>query len=545
MKKHTLIQGAGILALAGIIVKCMGIFLRIPVGNMIGDIGMSNYSPAYIIYSFLLIVSTAGIPIAISRLISEYRALGDYHTAERVFSIAFKLMFALGLFFAVVLFVFAENIAEFLGNTDAAPAMKVIAPALLFVPLLASFRGYFQGMQNMIPTALSEITEQFMRVVVGLTCTYIFFYILKDGSILDSYDKYTRGAVGATIGAPVGAFFALSLMALIYKLARPNIKKKLVNAKSDYSISDKTILKNILAIAIPVMLGAALYNILTIIDTIVVIPRLKAGVGMDETMAKALYGQLSGFIYPILGIPLVLLQAVMISIVPIIAAAYKIKDKISLSDNLNMGLRLSSIITFPCAIGMFVLSKEILLLMYPNQVKSAIEASSILQIASIAIILTMIMQIITSILQAIGKQMIPIKALIVGVVVKFVSAWILIGISFINIHGAIISNILAFGVMIFIGYSSMIKYSKVHVNCFNVFIRPMIAAVVMGLFVYITKFICGKFIPSSTIVTLLAIIIGVFSYIIMVVKTKTITEEEILMMPKGEKIHSIMSKFVK
>ena len=196
MNKQSLIKGATVLAAAGIVVKILGAVFRLPLVNWIGDTGMANYGPAYYIYAFLVILATSGLPVAISKMVSESIAVGNYYQAHRVFTLSSRLMFGMGLTFFLILFIFAPQIAALMSNPDSAPAMRMIAPSLLLVPIMAAYRGYFQGMQNMKPTAVSQIVEQFFRVVIGLGAAYILFFVVGDG-VFGGYDKYAGGAAGA------------------------------------------------------------------------------------------------------------------------------------------------------------------------------------------------------------------------------------------------------------------------------------------------------------------------------------------------------------
>lgn len=544
MKKQSLVTGASILAIAAIFVKVLGMFFRLPLVNWIGDTGMANYGPAYYIYSFLVILATSGLPVAISKMVSESIAIGNYYQAHKVFRISSKLMRIMGIIFAVVLFVFAGYIADIINNPDAALGMRVLAPALIFVPIMASYRGYFQGMQNMKPTAISQVVEQFFRVIVGLGAAYVLFYIWQSSSH-DIYDKYARGAAGAVLGATAGAFAGLILILFIYKLAKKNILQRVRNSSHLGSASNKEILKRVLIIAIPITIGAAIVPLMNLVDSAIVMKRLTEGAGFTQQVAKELYGQLSGFVGPLVNIPQVLIQAVGVSIVPIIAAAYKMKNRGEINKNVNLGIRISIVVGYPCAVGLIALAKPILLLLYPNQQASAANATSILIISGIGLFFFTTVQILTSILQGVGKQMIPATNLLIGIVLKIVLTWILVGICSINVDGAVIANVVAFGIAMVLNLRALKKYLKVKLDVMQVFVKPLFSAAVMGV---ITAFVYKfgySLVHSNIIITIVSVVIAVVVYIIMIFITKVVSLEELKLLPKGEKLVKIASKFIK
>ena len=233
MSNKSLVKGAAVLAVAGIFVKVLGAVFRIPLANYIGTEGMANYSPAYYLYAFLLVIATAGLPVAISKMVSERCAVGQFREAERVFKVSRSLMIALGVVGFCLLFFFSDSIAGLINIKGASLSMKATAPALLLVPLMSSYRGYFQGMQNMVPTAVSEITEQIFRVAVGLAAAY---FMMNSAAIAADYENIERGAAGGCFGASAGAVGGLATILVIYFMVRRQIKGRIHR--------DRTILPN-------------------------------------------------------------------------------------------------------------------------------------------------------------------------------------------------------------------------------------------------------------------------------------------------------------
>lgn len=543
MNKQSLVRGTTILAVAGIVVKVMGAFFRLPLVNWIGDTGMANYSPAYYIYAFLIILATSGLPVAISKMVSESIAIGNHYQAHRVFKLSTTLMCVMGFVFFILLFCFAPQIASLMNNPDAALGMRVIAPALLLVPIMAAFRGYFQGMQNMKPTAISQVIEQLFRVCLGLGAAYYLFFKVS-GEFLGEADKYVRGAAGANFGATAGSIGGLLMILFIYALARKSILRRVNRTRKMGSASSKRILKRVLVIAVPITIGAAIMPILNLIDSALVMNRLTAAAGFSQSEAQSLYGQLSGFVSSLINIPQVLTQSVAVSLVPIIAASNKTGDFDKLNDNVSLGIRMSVIIGYPCAIGLMVLAKPILLLLYPSQAESAANAASILVIMAFGLIFLSITQTLTGVLQGVDKQMVPVKNLLIGMVFKIVITWILVGIPSINVNGAAVGTVVAYIVAISLNMRAVKKYTGVKVDNNLTFVRPLISSAGMGVFAF-GAYKLFMLAGHNSIATLLSVAVGGAVYVIMVFLTKSITKDELSVLPKGDKIAKLVDKFVK
>lgn len=544
MSKGTLLKGAATLGAAGIVVKVLGAVFRIPLVNWIGDIGMANYNPAYYIYNFFLVLATAGIPIAISKMVSERVAVGHYGEAHKVYRISFGLMGAIGMLSFIVLFIFAPQIANLVNNPQAALAMRAIAPSLIFVPAMAALRGYFQGMQNMRPTAVSQIVEQLFRVIVGLSLAYVLFNMTGESGFAVKFDAYERGAAGASFGATAGAIAGLLTILLVYALSKKSIEYRISHSHNEAYEPTGLILKRIMIIAVPITIGAAIMPITNLVDVTIVIGRLQdAGIGYEE--AKGLYGQLGGFVGSLVYLPQVLIYAVAISLVPLISAAHRIGDTVSLKENISLGIRLSCIIGFPCAAGLMALSEPIMLLIYPAQAESAISAAHILFTMSIGIYFLSVSQTLTGVLQGVGKQAIPVRNLMIGIALKIVITWTLTGIPSINIQGAAIGTVVAFAVAAVLNYFAVKKYTGAEIRIGKTFGRPFLAAAIMGLTCKGVYELLRLWIDSNTIPTLIAILSGVLLYGVMILVTKTISRDEVGKLPKGDKLLKVFGRFIR
>lgn len=527
--KGKLVKGAAILGIAGVTVKFLGAILRIPLTNWIGNEGMSYYSTAYSIYSVLLIMSTAGLPIALSRLVSERIALGQYKNAQKVFRISVMLMGSMGILMFLICFFAGDFIATKIGNEPAGAALRAISPALLFVPVLAAFRGFFNGRQNMNPTAITEICEQLIRVVVGLTLAYIFSL---HGTATATEDL-AKAASGATLGASLGSLGAFALMLLIYMLNKRVIDRKC--ARNLQEVEDTGVLiKKIIWIAVPIIIGSEIMPLMNLVDTSVVVNTLHDS-GFTLTEARAKFGLLVGFCTTLVAFPQIFTQAVAVSLVPNLAAAHKLGEKEKLKDNLNISFRLTMIMAFPSAIGIFSLAQPILLLLYSSQRESAIEAVPALKMMALGVILLAFAQTLTGALQAIGKQYIPVANLGIGCVVKLVLTIVLVANPSLNIVGAVIGTNMAYLTASILNFIYVMRYTGVRVDIIATFVKPLLASLVMGGIAWgIHKMLVG--ILGNSLTTLIAIVFAMAIYGVLLILIKAITPKELEESFVGRKI---------
>ena len=314
--KESFLKGALILGMAGIVVKIMGAFFRIPLGNIIGSTGLGYYQTVYPVYTLFLTLATAGFPTALAKLVSEQRAIGDYGGADKTFRISYTVLFITGLVSFSAFFFGADFISSvILKNSGAYAALIAISPALLFVPLMSSYRGYFQGRREMTKIAVSQIIEQFFRVVLGL---FLAYTLMKNvGPQL--------GAAGGTLGAAIGGFASAVYLIFVY-IRNGKTRKAEIAASSNKKLdSTWTIIKKLLSVAIPISIGACVMPLVNMVDSVVVVRRLTE-IGFDIEQANSLLGQLSGMAISTVNLLIVIDQAIGMSLVPAISEAHALKQ---------------------------------------------------------------------------------------------------------------------------------------------------------------------------------------------------------------------------
>ena len=521
-----LMKGATILVIAGIVSKIFGAIFRIPLTNMIGAEGQAYYSAAYAVYNLLFVIATAGFPVAISRMVSSRIAEGDFINAHKSYKLAMKVSWALGIISFIVMFFGAGAIAAAYKNPGAEASMKAISVALLFTPVVASMRGYYQGRQNMKPTGITEVVEQMMRVAVGLTLAYMFYKT-----------NLQYAAAGATFGASAGIIAALAAMAVIYARDKDS-RSKLLEGSIVKDETDKKRLKELFAFLIPITIGASVMPIMFNIDAGIIVRRLLA-TGWDPVMAKKLYGLMGGFCDPIINLPNIFIDAICISLMPAVTTAFTLNNKKDLDDHIKTGLKTMMIITYPCAIGLIVLAKPILTMLYYRKYDEALLAVPALQILALSIITLSIMRTLQSCLQGIGKMMLPVYNLFIGAIVKAISSYILLGIPAVNINGAAIGSVLAYVTAGILNFRALKKYTDVSLDMKSIFVRPLIAALIMGAAAIASYKLLYLITSSNAVSTLASVMFAAAVYFVSAFLTGAVTKDEIELIPKGDLIYRL------
>ncbi len=535
MSDNKFLKGAAVLGVAGILVKVMGMFFRLPLTNWIGAEGISYYSSVYPIYVFFLTISTAGIPVAVSKMVSERTVIKNYEGAHKVFHTALWIMAAFG-FVSYMIVHFGAGFIEdtVLKNPGTIYSLEAIAPSLFLVPIMATYRGYFQGRQNMSPTALSQFFEQLVRVIVGLALAY---YLIPTG--LEAVNA------GATFGCTAGAAAGLLVVVIIYLLSLPTIRSKIRRNRSHaQSESTRWIVRRLLAIAIPITIGACILPLMETIDSAVIMRRLQA-TGWSLVESKELWGRLGGYCNSLVGLPQAFTQAVVMSLVPAIVAAYSVGNMDETKKTIGLGMRASMLISFPCAVGMFVMAEPILHLLYPKQLAEATATVPTLRLMCVGIVFMSALQTFTADLQGVDKQSVPVKNLAIGALAKLVVTYILVGIHAINVNGGPIGTIVAYVVAMLLDVKYLKKYVNMKFDYTLTYIKPGLASILMGIAAVLSYKLLFWLTASNAVATLLGICVGAGSYFVLIFVLKAITLEEVAMLPKGEKIVRVLKKVIK
>jgi stage V sporulation protein B len=493
MKKQSLIRGTLVLGIAGILAKSMGILFRWPLIMLIGDEGIGYYQMSYPLYMFFIAIAS-GVPIAISKMVSEKNAIGDSVGAVQVLKSALMVMLILGGGFTFFLLVSSKSLISIFGwDFKAYYSLMGIALAPVIISVMSSFRGFFQGMQNMYPTAISQIIEQLGRVCIGVGLAYL---------LLPKGIHYSAG--GAAFGAAAGG--ALAGIYLMYKY----IKNRKEFSK-DYVKVDSVILGKLLNIAIPISLGATAGSVMSLIDSLLV-PRKLLEAGFSSTQATTLFGQLTGKAFVLVSVPLTLSMALCTSLVPIIAEAHLLNRRNEVLHKVETAIRLSAAIAMPCFLGLNFMATPILSLIFPGHA----DGYKILQILSLSIPFIIISQTSTAILQGLGRYIAPVINLGAGCLLKIIITYILVPMPAFNVYGAAIGSIGGYIVASILNMRLLTKTLKISVNYYQIMIKPAFAAILMIIAVVFIYMNVYNYTVSNGISSLAAIGLGVVIYGILI-----------------------------
>ena len=465
-KQRSLIGGISILGVAGLICKVVGVLYRIPLSNMIGSLGMGLYGQVMPWYNLLLSITSAGIPVAISRMVSHYVTIGEPGNARKVFKTALKLLTVLGIVSTVILLLFSRLIATLVKTPQGYQSFICIAPSLFFVCIMSAYRGYMQGMRRMMPTAVSQLIEQVGKVAVALPFAIVGYN--EGGWIL--------GSAGALLGTSLA-----ECVAMLYMIIRCHFVKTPPALPNESQVSDRSLAKRIVMIAIPITLGACIVPLSNSIDA-AMLKRLMMDSGFTEEAAQARHGLLTGIVFPLINVPTALAMAMSTNLVPAVASGLARKDMKYVARETGIGLQVASVVGFPCSIGMSLLARPIVFLCFGRSYSpdELLIASSLLEFSAMTIILFTMVQATSGALQGAGKQKIAMLTLVAGVVCKIILNAVLVSRYDINIHGAPIASLACYTVSMIPNLYYVCKYTSYKFSVMNIIIRPLAAAAVMG-----------------------------------------------------------------
>lgn len=525
MSRDTFLKGALILTVAGIVVKLIGSVNRILLSRLLGGEGIGLYQMAYPIYLLALSVSSAGIPVAISIIVAEKIALGDYRGASRVFRISLVVLAATGLLFTFLLYFGAGWLVEnhIVRDPRAYYAIAVLAPAIFFVTILSSYRGYFQGLQMMTPTAVSQIVEQFFRVVTMI----LFAYLLLPRGI-------EFGAAGASFGAAPGAAAGLLVLIYFYWRGKSGFQHQMNHQPLINQESGVSIITRIVRLALPVSLANIMLPVVSSIDLIIVPQRLEAA-GFSVEHATELFGYLTGMAVPLVNLPTILTASLAASLVPAVSEAFTLNNSQKVVQRTKTAMRISNLITIPAFVGMWLLAEPISLLLY-----STPNAGTSIAVMSIGVFLLGIHQVSTGVLQGLGHTAIPVVNMAISAVVKIIMSWILTAMPEFGIKGAAWATNADFGVAAILNMYFVYRYVGFAMDIKDT-LRAFFAAAVMGGAVLLTYDAAMVKLLHNSLATLVSIVVGGAIYGAVLLLVGGVSARDIERIPRvGAKLASIL-----
>lgn len=537
-KLNNFIVQGGILAIAGVLVRMLGLVKRIPLSYIIGDVGNSYYSAAYEIYNIVLTISSYGIPLSVSKLVAARVNKGNYRNANKVFKCALAFALVVGTVSSVLVFVFSRQLSIVMNEPMSNLALMVLSPTLFIVAIMGVFRGYFQGIGSMVPTAFSQLIEQVVLICVSLSCSYLLTkrgarvgLILQNPNYANAY-----GAAGATLGCSVGALCGLIFLIFLYKAYSKKIKKQIYRDPSHVIEGTGAVFGALICTIIPVILSNTVNNVSNFLDQFLY-NRIMVERGLTE-IKSVNWGIYSGKYLVLIGVPIAMANAMGASSVPTIAGVMKNKLYDEAKDKIGKVIRITMMISIPCAVGIAVLSPSVMYLLFST---TNMTGPNLLRIGALGIILFSFSTLTNGILQGMSHMREPIThalialAIHMGILVlllKFTN-WNIYAVAFSNnIFSLIICALNLLSISRVLGYKQEIK---------KTFITPLISSLIMGVVIFVIDMLLMKNGFSRPLI-LITILIGAVVYFIVMVILKGITQTELCALPGGSKIYKIMYK---
>ena len=538
IKKQTFLQASLILMFANLTVRVIGAIFRIPIYKLLGELGYANYQHAYSLYQIFFTISTAGLPVAISTMISVADLNKNYEEERKIFKLALISFVIVGAVGSGAMMFGAGAYSEFVGNPNAAYSILILAPTLFFVCITSAFRGYFQGRQNMIPTAISEIIEASGKLLIGIGAA--MYSLSKYPGRLDIAAAFAIS--GLTVGSAVGVLYLYIKKLLTAPFRKRGWHEVPGDSYVGYPIKkSREILGDIIKLSLPIMMSSSIASLAGMIDSFMMTRRL-IDIGWAAETAVGTYGQYYGLAVPFFSLPNTLVVPFAVSIIPVIAAAFSENNVHSIKSTAESALRVSSMVAAPCAFGLMFLAKPILSLIYPERMDQVSATAPLLSILGIAVIFVSMMTVTNAMLQAQKQAMKTIISMACGMIVKTVTSYILIGIPEINRYGTPIGTCLCYLTIMALNFYFLAKYTKALPKIRRTFVKPFVSGAIMAAFSVLCYIMTDKILNSPRIAALFALVVAVASYFISIIALKTLTKEDVLLLPKGAKLYEFMKK---
>lgn len=521
---ESFMQGVFAIMFSQVLIKIFGMIYKLYLTNKegFGDAGNAIYSSGFQIYALLLTLSSIGVPNAISKLVAERLAVGDSKGAHRIFKVAFATFSIIGGIGTLILFYGAKYIAyNMLQIPEAEYTLVALSPSIFFVAISSVVRGYFNGRQNLKATANSQTIEQVFKTCLTIIMVAVIGAFSSNNTIIM--------AAGANLATTLSTFLSFAYLYLYYGERKKEIAQDIKSSTNYKAYRIKDIIKTILSVSIPISLSSLMSVITKNIDAITVVSGLKTF--MTEASAKIQYGILAGKVDALTAVPLSLNIAFATALVPTIASAKAVGNIQTARERTELSLLITILIGLPCTVGMFVFAPQILNLLFPN----ANRGELLLQISSLTIIFSVLIQTVNAGLQGIGKIMVPATALGIGVIVKYILNLILIKNPSIGVYGAGIASLCCNVVVFLIGITVLIKNMKLQLDLGKFVIKPILSTGMMAIVSLYVYNVLQKLIANQ-LATVISIACAGIIYIISLLILKNLTKEEIYKMPKGDKI---------
>lgn len=539
--KDDFIAQGTMLAVATVITKVIGAIYRIPLANTLGDTGNGFYGYAYQIYAMALMVSSLSLPTAVSKLVSAKMAVGEKKNAVRVFLSSMLFAIVVGITVTAVIFFGADVIAAYwMKSPLSVYALKMLAPGLFLVAVMAVIRGYFQGLGSMMPTAISQIIEQIIRAVISIVGASIFTDIgMRAGEKAgEELLGPAYGAAGATLGTVLGALIALIFLCFLLFTYKGHMKKQYRTDRTGKQDSYRHLLKILVLTALPILFSTAVYNINQILD-LTIFNHIMEAQGYVEEEYMALQGIYSGKYDPLVNVPLSISTALCASVVPSLTAAVAMRSRKQVHEKIDQTLRLTMVLTIPCGAGFLVLASPLMVLLYND---TSMTPAYLLMMGSVVVVLYGWASISNSILHGLNYITSPAINAAIALVVHIV-AFVIMMLLGMNVYALAAGNIVFAICMCWLNQRKVRKVCGFRINVMDTFIKPIIASAVMGVVAYAVYLVLDLLIGGRWIPVSVAVIVAMAVYVVVMLKIGTLSEDDIEALPMGGRLLRWCRKF--
>jgi len=524
-KKQSFLHGTMLLAMATAIVKVIGALYKIPLNAIIGEQGFGYYSTAYEIYTVLLMISTAGLPVAMSRTISQASSLGNYRQVRKIYTVSRTIFLSLGLVGTLLMTVFCKQLAAFQEQPDAWAAIGTLGPCCFLICLMSTYRGFFQGQSNMIPTSVSQVLEAVCKLIVGIAAALLIkFY----------WDSIPLAAGGAIFGVTMSCLLSSFYLNRCFRKAF-----KAMPVSNEPVDSGKDIAKGLLAIAIPITIGSAGLQILTVLETKIYMSQLLTFLTQDQAdTQKGIYNMTQ----TIFNMPCAFITPITISIIPAITAQITSGDAKAARMTEESAVRVTGLISAPCAVGLAVLAEPVTGLLGGYTGEKLVLATSLMTVLGVCIVFNALVLLTNAIMQAHGHVNLPVINMFIGGAVKLIAVFILAGNPNIGILGTPIGSLLCYLCITVLNLGTIRRVLPEAPAIVRNMLRSIFSAIFMGVAVFGTWYGITALLGdvSRIIACGVPIAVGIAIYAFAVIKLRAITREDCLLLPKGEKIANFL-----
>ena len=525
-KKQSFLHGTALLALATAVVKVIGALYKIPLNAIIGEQGFGYYSTAYEIYTVLLMISTAGLPVAMSRMIAQASSLDHYRQVRKIYTVSRTIFLSLGLVGALLMTLFCKQLAEFQQQPDAWAAIGALGPCCFLICLMSTYRGFFQGQGNMLPTSVSQVIEAITKLVVGIAGALLVIFYTKNVSLAAG-----AAIMGVTVSCLVSSFYLNAIFRKAYK--------QMPQSCEDVS-SGKDIAKGLLSIAVPITIGSAGLQLLTVLETKIYMTQLLKSLTQDMAdTQKGIYSMA----LTIFNMPCAFITPITISVIPAITSQLTLGNLKAAKATEESAARVSALISMPCAFGLAILAQPVTQLLGGYSGEKLALATQLMSVLGVCIIFNSTVLLTNAIMQAHGHEKLPVVNMFVGGFVKLIAVFILTGNPAIGIVGTPIGSLLCYLCITVLNLFTMRRVLQDPPAIVKHMLRAFLAAALMGACSLGAwkglQMLLGSDV-SALIACAVPIAIGVVVYAISAVKFRAITREDCLLLPKGEKIANLL-----